>query len=184
MRNVRRCYYRLLQALTDDNLVNDAGDFLLMDRVVINAMRQVKEYNPYIRGLVMSFGFSATGIPYTMQKRLSGKTTSTIYSYCIYALNGFINHTLAPLRLATILGVVLSVCSILFAVGQLITRLFIGAVGPPGISTLIVGLFFLMGINFFILGYIGEYVGAINKQVKNMPLVIERERINFDSPKE
>lgn len=181
LRNVRKCYYRLLKALTDDNLINDAGDFVLIDKVVVDAMRQVREYNPYIRGLVMSFGFSATGVPYTMEKRRSGKSTANLYSYFVYALNGFVNHTLVPLRLVTLLGIVLSVCSVLFALVQFVSRLILGQVGPPGIPTLIVGLFFLMGINFFILGYIGEYVGTIYKQVKNMPLVIERERINFDA---
>lgn len=97
-----------------------------------------------------------------------------------YALNGVISYTTAPLRLAMISGFILSFLSILIGIIQLILKLIFPAKAMPGIATLIVGLFLFSGIQFFLIGFLGEYISAIHSQIRGGPLVVEKERINFD----
>jgi polyisoprenyl-phosphate glycosyltransferase len=176
----RKAYYRLLKAVSEDQLVSDMGEFCLFDKVVLDVFKSLNDANPYIRGLLSSLGFSHVGVPYSMAQRHAGETTTSLVYLCVYALNGFINHTLLPIRLATILGLLTSSVSFLLALGYLILKLIFWDVSPPGIPTLAVGMFFLGGVQLFMLGFIGELVGAIFRQSKNRPLVIEKERINFD----
>ena len=130
LRNIRRAYYRILNSMSEEKLVNDAGDFFLIDKCVVELLRQVKTINPYIRGLIAGFGFPTAGIPYNMVKRRTGKSAGSITSYFIYAMNGFINHTLFPLRFISIAGLVVASLSFLFAVGQFIASLLAGSPQP------------------------------------------------------
>jgi glycosyltransferase involved in cell wall biosynthesis len=175
----RKIYYRLLNQISEDNLMNDSGDFVLFDKAVQDVLRCVKDNNPYVRGLLSSLGFRSAGIPYQMAARHSGKTKATVFGLFTLALNGFVNHTMFPIRLATFTGVALAAASILFALAQLILKLVFWDAAPKGIPTLIVGFFFLSGVQLFILGFLGEFVGAMYRQMKGLPLVVEEERINF-----
>lgn len=175
----RKVYYRLLGKLSDDTLIKDAGDFGLFDQSVVQVLRGVQDTNPYIRGLVASLRLPMAGVPYTMAERHSGSTSTTLFSLFSYALNGFINHTLVPLRLASFLGIVVSMVAFTIALVQLVLKLILWDSSVPGLPTLTIGMFFLGGVQLFILGYIGEYVGALHRQQKGLPLVIEKKRINF-----
>ncbi len=175
----RKGYYRALHRISGDNLVMDAGDFLLMDQRVQEILRRIRDTNPYLRGLLVSLGFSCTGIDYTMEARHSGKTKLSPFGLMAFAWNGVINHTLLPLRLATAVGLGMSLLSILAAFGYLVLKLISWQTSPPGIATLIIGMFFLAGVQLFLLGFIGELVASIFREGKNFPLVVERERVNF-----
>ena len=180
----RKLYYRLLRSVSEDRLIDDAGDFVLFDKAVLDVLKRIKDTNPYIRGLLTSLGFSYTGVKYSMQQRSYGKSSTNLFRLFIYALNGFVNHTMLPLRLATVFGLIMSfVCFVIATASLLIKIFFWESSGPPGIPTLIVGLFFLSGIQLFLIGFIGEYIGAIHRQSKGLPLVVEKERINFSKGK-
>lgn len=179
---IRKLYYRILRSISDDQLVNDAGDFLLFDKDVLNVLKGVRDTNPYLRGLISSLGFKHAGIKYHMPPRHSGKSSTNLFRLYVYALNGFVNHTMFPLRLATLLGLLMSSVCIGFAFLQLVLKIFFWERSAPGVSTVVVSLFFLSGVQLFLLGFLGEFVGSIHKQIKGLPLVIEKERINFDVP--
>jgi len=176
----RKAYYRLLQSISEDTLVKDAGDFVFFDKEVLKVLKSIKDSNPYIRGLLSSLGFRRTGIKYHMQRRHAGKTSTNLFSLFVYALNGFVNHTLFPLRLATLVGFIMAFVCIVFSVVQLLLKLIFWQSPPAGIPTLTIGLFFVSGVQLFLIGFLGEFIGSIYKQMKGIPPVIEKERINFD----
>ncbi|MBF0525971.1 MAG: glycosyltransferase family 2 protein [Deltaproteobacteria bacterium] len=180
MTALRRVYYRLLKNLSEDELVNDAGEFCLFDKAVLDIMKQVKDTNPYIRGLIMSLGYEWTGINYHMEKRHKGRSTANLAGLFFYALNGFIHHTMFPLRMASVIGILLSFVCFGVAFIQLILKLIFWADAPAGLPTLTVGLFFLSGVQLFLIGYLGEIVSSLYQDSKNLPLVVEKERVNFN----
>jgi glycosyltransferase involved in cell wall biosynthesis len=187
MRGARAVYYRLLNRLADLYLPPGAGEFQLVDRVVVDALRQFDDYYPYLRGMVASCGFRAVGVPYTWQARRRGKSKNRLYNLIDQGLNGMISFTNVPMRLCLMIGFMIAAASLLYAVVSLGVMLFYliaygHPIAPRGIPTLIVGVFFFSGVQLAFLGLLGEYICAIHSQVRRRPLVIERERINFDAP--
>lgn len=182
MRNIRKAYYRLVNRFADIHIPPDVGEFQLIDRVVVEALRKCDDYYPYIRGLVAGCGFRSTGVPFTWRARRKGMSKNRLYHLIDHALNGLISFTNIPMRLCLLFGLVLAALSFAFAlvvfVGNLI---YFRRFAPPGIPTLIVAIFFFAGVQLFFFGVLGEYISAIHFQVRKRPLVVERERINFDA---
>jgi glycosyltransferase involved in cell wall biosynthesis len=177
---VRKLYYRLVKRFADVSIPPDVGEFQLVDRCVIQALRQFDDYYPYVRGMIASCGFRAIGVPYTWRKRKCGFSKASAYPLIDQGLNGLISFSKVPMRFCLLGGFLLAGLSILFAfVGFAANLLYYQELAPPGIPTLIVGLFLLSGVQLFFLGMLGEYVLAIHFQVRKRPLVIERGRINF-----
>lgn len=180
MRTARKTYYRLVNRFADLYIPPDVGEFQLIDRVVVEALRRCDDYYPYIRGLIASCGFRATGVPFTWRARKKGRSKNRLYHLIDQGLNGLISFTNLPMRVCLLVGLVLAVLSMGWAVVNLIIGLiYYRQVASPGISTLIVAIFFFSGVQLFIFGVLGEYISAIHFQVRKRPLVVERERINF-----
>jgi glycosyltransferase involved in cell wall biosynthesis len=180
MRNVRRAYYRAVTRFADLYIPPDVGEFQLIDRVVVEALRRCDDYYPYVRGLIASCGFRATGVPFTWKARQRGFSKNRLYHLVDQGLNGLISFTNIPMRLCLLIGLVVSVLSLLYAFLNLIVNLlYFRKFSPPGIATLIVAIFFFSGVQLFFFGVLGEYISAIHFQVRKRPLVVERERINF-----
>jgi glycosyltransferase involved in cell wall biosynthesis len=180
MASVRRLYYRAVTRFADIHIPPNVGDFQLIDRTVLEALRQCDDYYPYIRGMIASCGFKSAGIEYNWKAREHGLSKNRLYHLIDQALNGLISFTNVPLRLCMFFGFFVAMCSILYAVAAFVINLvFYRQLAAPGIATLIVALFFFSGVQLFFLGVLGEYIGAIHSQVRKRPLVIERERINF-----
>lgn len=178
---MRKLYYRLIQRVTDFNVPVDVGDFQLLDKKVVDALRQFEDYYPYTRGLIAQCGFRSVGINYTQVARKRGTAKGKFFLLLDMGLNGLISFTNLPMRICMLVGLFIASASILFAFVQLFLLLFVTKTpSPPGIPTLIVALFFFSGVQLFFLGILGEYIGAIHFQVRKRPLVIEKERINFD----
>ena len=180
MRFVRRLYYRIVSHLAQIEIPENVGEFQLIDRVVVNSLRQCDDYYPYIRGLIANCGFRSSGINYTWRKRQSGVSKNRLFDLIDQGVNGLISFTAIPLRVCMLFGFSLSVLSILYALIQLAANLLTEREVTAGIPTLIVGMFFFAGIQLFFLGLLGEYIGAIHSQVRKRPLVVEKERINFE----
>ncbi|MEI6986915.1 MAG: hypothetical protein WCK65_12380, partial [Rhodospirillaceae bacterium] len=160
----------------------DVGDFQLIDRKVLLAMRQIDDAYPFMRLMTFECGFRAIGVNYHWQARRKGFSKNRLSSLIDQGLNGIITFTNVPLRIALFTGTIVASLSILYAFVTVIISLVVrGEVAPPGITTLIVALFFFSGVQLFFLGMMGEYILAIYGQVRKKPLVIERERINFPS---
>ena len=180
MNSTRRIFYRLIDSLSEDDLPLDAGDFRLVDRRVLDELKTFDDYQPYLRGTVASLGFSQIGIPYDRAERVRGTSKFSFRELAGLALDGILNHSVVPLRIATYLGLAVSVLTLLAIAGYAAGRLFFGANWPPGFATIIILLLGSLSLNALFLGVIGEYLGRIYKQVKRRPLtIIERE---IDSP--
>lgn len=179
--SIRKLYYRLVNRLADVYLPPDVGEFQLIDRIVVEALKKYDDYYPYIRGMIANCGFKSMGIKYVWKARERGFSKNRLYHLIDQGLNGLISFTNVPLRLCMLFGFILAGSSIAYAFMTFVINLvYYRRFSQPGIATLIVALFFFAGVQLFFLGLLGEYIGAINSQVRKKPMVIERERINFD----
>jgi polyisoprenyl-phosphate glycosyltransferase len=179
LRNIRRVYYRTVRALADIDIPLNAGEFQLVDRRVVEALRACDDYYPYVRGLVANCGFRRAAVEYTWRGRKRGLSKNNLYRLIDQGLNGLVSFTNVPMRLCLFSGVGLSALSITYALFTVAFHLISHGAAPPGIATLIAAVFFFSGVQLFVLGMLGEYVTAIHSQVRKRPLVIERGRLNF-----
>jgi glycosyltransferase involved in cell wall biosynthesis len=179
MFQVRRFYYWLLASCSETSQIRNFTGFGLYDRKVIDAVKKFHEPYPYFRGLVSEIGFKRIEVPFVQAARKHGKTKNSFFTLYDMAMTGFVNHTKLPLRLAAFSGFLLSVLSLLVAIGYLVCKLLFWNTFNLGLAPLVIGLFFFSSVQLIFIGIIGEYIGAIWTQVKNKPLVIEDERINF-----
>jgi len=177
---LRTLYYRTLQALSETQLVEHATGFGLYDQEVIKMLRTLVDPYPYFRGLIVELGYERALITYDQPKRKRGITKNNFYTLFDMAMLGMTNHSRVPLRLATILGFVSAFFSFLVGMFYLIYKLINWNSFVLGSAPVIIGLFFFGAIQLFFLGIVGEYIGALYTQVLNRPLVVEKERINFD----
>ncbi len=185
MHRVRRLYYWTVSRFADITIPPNVGEFQLIDRVVVDALRRFDDHYPYIRGMIANCGFKVTGVPYTWKARKRGFSKNRLYHLIDQGLNGLVSFTKVPLRFCLLGGFLLAGLSILYAAVSLVVNLCAGgALAAPGIPTLIVALFFFSGVQLFFFGILGEYMAAVHFQVRKRPLVIERERINFEEARQ
>jgi glycosyltransferase involved in cell wall biosynthesis len=183
LRSVRKVYYRTVSKFSQINIPIDVGEFQLVDRAVVEALRQFDDYYPYIRGMIASCGFKAIGVEYTWKSRKKGFSKNRLFHLIDQGLNGLISFTKVPMRLCLSVGFILSGLSILYGLFMLAIHLLCsGLTAPPGMPTLIVAVFLFSGVQLFFFGILGEYITAIHSQVRHRPLVVERGRLNFDVP--
>lgn len=180
MRGCRRLFYALVNRLADFEIPENVGEFQLVDRKVLEAMMTHRDQYPYIRGLVASVGFRRVIVPYTWVERHSGKSKLRLGTLVDQALNGIFSFSSAPMRAATLIGFTLSALCVLYALAMIFAYFLMPGVAPRGITTLIVSVFFLSGVQLAFVGMLGEYVVAIHAQVRHGASVVERERVNLD----
>jgi glycosyltransferase involved in cell wall biosynthesis len=180
LRSSRKLYYRLLSRLTYVNYPPDAGDFQLVDRQVHDAMKRIDDAQPFMRLMTFESGFKSIGVKYRWRARKHGKSRNRLSHMFEQGLNGIISFSGAPVRAALLCGFVISVVSIVYSVSVMVLALLGKIHSPAGIPTLIAALFFFGGVQIFFIGVLGEYILAIYNQVRRKPMVVERERINFD----
>jgi glycosyltransferase involved in cell wall biosynthesis len=178
---LRRLYYRVLGRLSEVRLVENFTGFGLYDRQVVEILRRIDDPYPYFRGLIADIGFEAAKIEFVQPARKRGITKNNLYTLYDMAMVGLTNNTKIPLRLATTVGFLTSAISFLTGLFYFVYKLIYWQSFSAGLAPLVVGLFFFGGIQLFFLGIVAEYVGAIYTQVLHRPLVIEKERINFNS---
>lgn len=178
---LRTIFYKILGKLSEVPLIEHFTGFGLYDRQLVDLLRKIDDPYPYFRGLIADIGLETTKIEFVQPKRKRGVTKNNFYTLYDMAMLGFTNNTKIPLRLSAMSGFVLAAISLLVGLFYLIYKLINWDSFVLGLAPLVVGLFFLGGIQLLFLGIIGEYIGAIYTQVLHRPLVIEKERINFDS---
>lgn len=179
---IRKTYYRLVRWLSDIELTDNFYGFGLYDRRIIEVIRKMDDPYPYGRGMVSEIGFDPPKIEYTQRRRERGITKNNFYTLYDMAMLGITSHSKIPLRMATFTGFCLGALSLLVAVGYFVYKLIFWDNFQVGMAPLVIGIFFFSAVQLFFTGILGEYVGAIHTQVMHRPLVIERERINFDAP--
>lgn len=166
-------FYRLLNAISDVPITNDAGDFRLMDRRVVDHLNALPERERFVRGLVSWLGFTQVEVAYRRAPRFAGATKYPLWKMIRFALDGFVSFSRAPLRLAILTGAAafgLAMIGILYAI---ITRLFT-QVWVPGWTLLFIAVLLMGGVQLVALGVIGEYVGRVYTEAKGRPVYIAR----------
>jgi len=177
---VRRTFYRFLDLLSAYPIPHDAGDFRLIDRRIIEELRKSRDTNPYIRGRIALMGFNQCGIPYDRVARKRGMTKFSLSKLIGLAIDGIVSHSVVPLRLATVLGLLAIGGSFIGALSLVFAKLLFGQDWPSGFATIVVLILFGIGVQSLILGIMGEYVARIYEQLKMSPDAIIEVRIPDD----
>lgn len=179
MHYLRKVYYRFLDRISEVPLIKDATGFGIYDKVVLKEIKNIKDPYPYFRGLVCELGYPIKTILFNQPRRIRGISSNNFYTLYDIAMLGIVSNSLVPIRIAGIIGFMMALVSFVVALLYLILKLVYWDNFPLGLAPLMIGLFFLFGLLFIFLGLIGEYIGSIHTYVKNRPIVIEKERVNF-----
>jgi glycosyltransferase involved in cell wall biosynthesis len=180
MYQIRKFYYDLVNRLSDVPLTKNFTGSGLYDKVVLNVLRGIKDPYPYFRGLISEIGFQTTHLDFVQPTRKRGITKNNFYTLYDIAMLGITNHSKVPLRLATMFGFLAAGLSFVVGLGYGVAKLVFWDRFQLGIAPLVVGLCFFAAIQLLFIGILGEYIGAIHTIVLNRPLIVERERLNFD----
>lgn len=170
-RNITHIFYKLMSLSSKVKIPIDAGDFRLLDKNVVIALNQFKEYRRFMKGLYASVGFKSIGIPFEVAKRTQGKSSFNFYKLCELAITGITSFSNVPLRIWGIIGAVVSSISFVYALWIVFSTLHYG-INVPGYPTIIVCILFFGGIQLLSIGILGEYIGRIFEEVKHRPLYI------------
>ncbi|MEZ6137471.1 MAG: glycosyltransferase family 2 protein [Pirellulaceae bacterium] len=180
---LRRLFYRLINSLSEHPLPVDAGDFRLVDRRIVEELRKTDDSTPYIRGKIATLGFNQIGIAYDRGAREHGESKFNFGDLTKLAVDGILNHSTAPLRLATYCSQAIFVGAMIVMAVYCMGRLTIGRDWPAGFATLSVLILVSTSLNALLFGIMGEYIGRIYRQVKKSPLTIVEESVNIqDTP--
>lgn len=179
-----KLFYRLIYRITEINIPLDTGDFRLMDRRVVDAIRRMPERNRFLRGMVPWVGFRQTGVPYERRARFAGESKfSSVRQMLPFAIDAITSFSYVPLQLATYMGFGLAAISLLAILVVVALRLF-GPSNPLlGQATTLVTVLFLGGVQLISLGIIGEYLGRIYDEVKGRPLYLIKETWGVEEEK-
>lgn len=177
---VKKLYYFVLSKMSDVQLTRDTTGFGLYDKCVIQSLRKIDDPYPYFKGLISELGYEIAEIEYISAARKRGVSSANFFMLYDFALLGITSHSRVPIRVATISGFLMSVLSLLIAIAYLIAKLIHPDFLPIGIASLHISIFFFAAVQLFFIGIIGEYIGLIHLRVLKRPLVVERERVNFD----
>ncbi|HTL52092.1 MAG TPA: glycosyltransferase family 2 protein [Planctomycetota bacterium] len=181
-------FYRLLQRIANIDIPLDSGDFCIMDRKVVLALASMPERARFVRGLRAWAGFKQVGLEYERQSRAAGAPKYTFWKLVKLATDGIFSFSTVPLRLATWLGLIVSVFAFLGIGVVIFQKLFPGTYSmfwqapPPGYASAVAAMLFMGGVILVCLGIIGEYLGRIYEEVKQRPQWLIRERVGLDEP--
>ena len=168
-----KAFYRVLRRVSNVEIPLDAGDFCVMDRHVVDLLKNMPERNRFVRGIRSWVGHNQVGLPFERHARYAGTSKYTVGRLILLALDGLISFSYVPLRFITALGLSVSFLSLFLAVFFFVKKLLYG-LSPPGYASIIVSIFFLAGIQLITVGVIGEYVGRIFEEAKRRPMYVLR----------
>lgn len=178
---LRSCYYKTIKKLSDVEQIEHFTGSGLYDREFIEVLRKLDDPTPFLRGIVAELGYKRKEIPYDQPKRRAGKTHNNFYRLYDAAMLSVTSYTKAGLRLATFFGFFCSLASMCVALVYLVMKLIWWDRFPAGMAPMLIGMLFLGSVQIFFIGLLGEYIMSINQRVMKRPLVIEEERLNFDT---
>lgn len=178
-RNTAGLFYRVFNMLSEIPIPENVGDYRLMDRRVVEAIKRLPEKDRFMKGLFCWPGFSNTSIEFERPERAEGETKFNYWKLWNFALNGITSFSSFPVRLGVYLGLIVSAVAFVYGVIIVLKTLFTG-VDVPGYASLMVVVLFLGGIQLFFLGLLGEYIGRIYKEVKNRPIYMVDKILGFD----
>lgn len=179
LQSARKIFYRLLKRISEDNLTIDGGDFRLVDRSILDKLQTIHDATPYVRGLISTLATKQIAFPYERQARQHGKSKFPFFRLFGLAIDGIVSHSIVPLRLASLIGLVVATTTFLLAIFYMFGKLFLNGNWPSGFTTQVVLILFSTALNAIFLGIIGEYLGRIYKQLRYHPLTIIERSINL-----
>lgn len=171
-------FYRLLRSMTSVNIPVDTGDFRLMDRKVCDALTSMRERSRFIRGMVSWAGFKQTSVDYVRDERFAGETKYPLKKMIRLSLDAMTSFSTKPLKIASVLGFVLSAVGFVYLFVVLYQRLFTDTTQQGWTSMIAISLLF-HGITLMLLGVLGEYIGRTYEETKGRPLYLVAEAVNF-----
>ena len=181
VRAFRSFYYRLLRKHSDAEFIDHATGFGLYDREFIETLRKIEEPHPFLRGLVAEMGYDIKLVEYEQPKRRAGKSSNGLFGYYDAGMQGITSYTKFGVRLAVFFGVLFTLASISVSIGLGIYKLLHWNTFMLSGHAFNMAIFIAVSLQMLFIGIVGEYVLNINSRMKKRPLVIESERINFDS---
>tara|TARA_B100001142_G_scaffold104718_1_gene106722 strand:- start:7543 stop:8481 length:939 start_codon:yes stop_codon:yes gene_type:complete len=177
---VRDLYYSILNKISETKTIKNATGAGLFDKMIIDLLRESEDSEPYFRGWLCEITDSIGTVEFIQPLRFKGKTKNNLYSLFDLAMLGITNHSRLPLRFMALGGFLISLLSLLTAFFYLVIKLFFWESIDLGTAPILIGVFFFGALQAFFVGILGEYIGSIHSRVRKMPLVVEKERINFD----
>jgi glycosyltransferase involved in cell wall biosynthesis len=180
-RLLRASFYALIHRISDVRPIQNFTGFGLYDQVVIGTLRKIDDPQPYFRGLISEIGWPPALVPFDKPRRIRGVSKNNFFTLYDLAILGIVKHSVAPLRLATFVGFMMSGLSLLVSFGYLVAKLAFWSQFTLGTAPILIGFFFFASVQLFFIGILGEYINSIHIHVRKLPLVVERERINWDA---
>lgn len=178
---VRSLYYKFIKKFSEVEQIEHFTGSGLYDREFIEVLRNLDDPKPFLRGIVAELGYARKEIPYTQPKRKAGKTKNNWYTLYDAAMLSITSYTKIGLRLCTLFGFLFGLLSAVIGIVYLIYKLIYWDSFIAGMAPVAIGMFFIGAVQLIFIGMLGEYIISINQRVMKRPLVIEAERINFDS---
>ena len=177
--SLRKLFYNFLNKISDFELTKNTTGSGIFDKSVIEKLKKINDPYPYFRGLIAELGEEIETIKFNQPLRKHGVTKNNIATLYDIGILGIVKHSRTPLRFMVVLGFISSVISLLIGIFYLIFKLLFWKLFVLGLAPIIIGIFIVSSIQIALLGLVGEYIGVILLHQRNLPLVIEKERINF-----
>ena len=175
---LRRSFYAVIDRLSEDDLPQNVGEFRLVDRRILDQLADLQDSTPYLRGLISAMGFAQTGFEYDRDARVAGVSKFPFRAMMSLAIDGIVNHSLVPLRIATLTSLTVGTVTFVLLIGYLFGKLLLGQDWPAGFATTTILLLMSITLNAMFMGIIGEYVGRIFQQSKRMNRPIVEAELN------
>jgi polyisoprenyl-phosphate glycosyltransferase len=177
---IRSCYYKTIKTISEVEQIEHFTGFGLYDKSFIKVLIDLEDPTPFLRGIVAELGYERLEIPYTQAKRRAGKTSNNWYKLYDAGMLSITSYSKVLMRIATMLGFVVSVLSLVVAVFYFVLKLLYWNSVPYGTAPIIIGIYLIGSIQIFFIGLLGEYVLSINTRVMKRPLVVVETQINFE----
>jgi glycosyltransferase involved in cell wall biosynthesis len=173
-------FYKVINLISDVRLEKNVTGAGIFDKKIIENLKKINDPYPYFRGMIFELVDKVDTIEFDQPQRLSGKSNSSFFVLFDMAMLGIVKHSKLPLRIMTISGFIIGVATFFIGIFFIIKKLLFWDEFQLGLAPLIAGVFFGISIIIIMLGLIGEYIGFVLTQTRNLPLVVEKERINFN----
>lgn len=176
---LRGCYYKIIHKMSNVEMIEQFTGFGLYDKSFVKTLRDLKDPTPFIRGIVAELGPERKELEYEQPQRRAGKTHNNWYSLFDAAMLSFTSYTKVGMRMAELFGFAIAIVSFIIGLGYLIAKLVAWHSFAAGYAPTMIVVFFMGGIQLAFMGFLGEYIMAMNTRIMNRPLVVEEERLNF-----
>ena len=177
---LRRLFYYIINKISEDKIPRNVGDFMLIDKVIVDKIKKIYDQNIYLRGVIFSLGYKKKSIEYKRESRKYGDTKFYFFKSLKLAIDGIVGLSSLPLRIASITGIIVASITLILSIFFILSKFMFDINYPAGLTTIIVLVLFGISLNALFLGIIGEYLSRMYDQQKNRPITIIEEIVGLD----